>query len=373
MNTVIIILNSIDGGTGTFLLSFLKLSKKKLNIVPCVIQRPKFRILPQSIKYIEFFNSDSAFVERYQISIENIFLVFRQLLWIRKIINEKSPSCILSVDLHTLYLVEILKVIFRYKFKHIASIHNNIRSVLQNKVSLGLKWGLLLFSRVIIKKVDILVAVSSALAEDIRSLYKLQKPPLVIQCGIPSVPRSTTIKKGINTKIIILSIARLCEQKDHHTLIEAFYRIQKNQPQSELWLAGDGPLKDDIYQQIRRLKLKNKVKLLGWIQKPERLLQIADIFVLSTKREGFPYVLLEALMAGKPIISSDCYYGPSEILDNGKYGILVPVKNSEKLAIAIKKLLANRAARLKYTQLSLERAKLFSEEIMLSKYLNLIQ
>ena len=99
----------------------------------------------------------------------------------------------------------------------------------------------------------------------------------------------------------------------------------------------------------------------------------SDIFVLSSKREGFPYVMLDALAQGRPVISTNAPFGPKEILQGGKYGVLVPVGDADRLAAAMESLLTNNTLRARYGRLSKERSRYFSEDKMLEGYLSLIR
>ena len=97
-------------------------------------------------------------------------------------------------------------------------------------------------------------------------------------------------------------------------------------------------------------------------------LRRSDVFVFSSKREGFGYVLLEAMSQGLPVISSNTPYGPSEILNNGKYGIIVPVGNVALLKKAILKLLIEDKVYKNYSKKSIERSIFFSKDKMINDY-----
>lgn len=125
-------------------------------------------------------------------------------------------------------------------------------------------------------------------------------------------------------KQTILTIGRLVEQKDQKTLIEAFSRLKK-QIDARLVILGEGKLESDLMTLASDLGIGEDVHFVGFKDNPYQYLAAADLFVLTSIHEGFSHVLAEALATGTLIVSTDCKSGPSEVLDKGKYGVLVPV------------------------------------------------
>lgn len=104
---------------------------------------------------------------------------------------------------------------------------------------------------------------------------------------------------------------------------------------AKLILIGDGVDKELIEKEVENLGISRYVFMPGFKDNPYKYIRNSSVFVLSSKNEGFPTVLIEALACGVPVVSTDCISGPREILDNGKYGKLVPVGDAEKMAKAI--------------------------------------
>lgn len=100
-------------------------------------------------------------------------------------------------------------------------------------------------------------------------------------------------------------------------------------------ILGTGHLEQDLKKLCGRLGIEDRVAFIGQVDNPLSYMKQADLFVLSSAWEGFGNVLVEALYCGLPIVSTDCPSGPSEILENGKYGTLVPPSNPDMLALAI--------------------------------------
>ena len=150
------------------------------------------------------------------------------------------------------------------------------------------------------------------------------------------------IEKELEGKYI-LAIGRLEEtQKDFTTLIKAYSKIY-NDVEENLYIIGDGRHREQLENLVKELKIKDRVKFLGFRTNPYPYLKRANLFVHSSKFEGFGLVILEAMILGRMVIATDCPTGPSELLDNGKNGILVEVGNMDEMAENMKKVLINKA------------------------------
>ncbi len=137
---------------------------------------------------------------------------------------------------------------------------------------------------------------------------------------------------------VLLAVGRLAGQKDLPTLVKAIAIARATRPMRLVLLgeknataAGEG----DIHKLVERAGIADDVAFLGYDPNPIRYMARADLFVLSSCFEGFPNVLLEAVAAGCPVVSTDCPSGPFELLDGGRYGRLVPVGDPDALAAAI--------------------------------------
>lgn len=122
---------------------------------------------------------------------------------------------------------------------------------------------------------------------------------------------------------ILIGVGRDDPVKGFWHLIKAFYLVQKEIPQMRLIIMGDGSF-EQAKSLVSELQLEQKVYFPGVRKNPYKYLAASEMFLLSSYTEGFPNVLVEAMILGRPLISTDCRTGPVEILDHGKYGILVP-------------------------------------------------
>lgn len=169
----------------------------------------------------------------------------------------------------------------------------------------------------------------------------------------------------------IVSVSRLDNvQKDYPTLLKAFKELKNEGFDKKLYIVGDGPSRKEIEDQIIELNLEEEVKLLRQQKNPYIWMKNADLFVHSSKYEGLPTVLIEAMIVNTIVTSSDCPTGPREILDNGKCGILVEVGNIEGLA---KGILEGLNQKEKYNEKLKIRVEEFNKEKVIKEYEELIK
>ena len=133
---------------------------------------------------------------------------------------------------------------------------------------------------------------------------------------------------------VLLAVGRLTDPKDYPTLLRAF-RLVRDREACRLLILGEGEDRGTLQTLADSLGLTDDLDMPGFVRNPSAYMNYADVFVLSSKREGFVNVLLEALAAGASVVSTNCAGGPAEILDDGTYGRIVPVGDSQQLAAAI--------------------------------------
>lgn len=170
-----------------------------------------------------------------------------------------------------------------------------------------------------------------------------------------------------DTKTIVTA-GRLVDDKDHVTLLEAFAKVKEN-VSSRLIIMGEGELEQTLKQKASSLGVADSVHFIGFQKNPYFFLKKSDVFVLSSKREGFGHVLGEALAVGTPIVSTDCKPGAQEVLDNGKYGSMCSVGDAKEMADKIVDILTiDQTSREQIVQSGYERAQQFAAEKIVKQY-----
>lgn len=137
---------------------------------------------------------------------------------------------------------------------------------------------------------------------------------------------------------VILGAGKLKPQKDFPTLVRAFADLRARRP-ARLIILGSGEGKDSLVSLARSLGVAEDLDLPGHVANPFAYYRRAAVFVLSSRWEGLPNVVIEALACGCPVVSTDCPSGPAEILERGRHGTLVPVGDALAMAAAIERAL----------------------------------
>lgn len=168
----------------------------------------------------------------------------------------------------------------------------------------------------------------------------------------------------------VVTVGRLSPQKNQRLLIEAFARLD---PGARLVIVGDGPERATLEALVARLRLDGAVTFTGHVSNPHAYTAAADVFVLPSKIEGCPLALIEALAVGCPSIATDCAPGPRAILAGGEFGVLVPPDDPAALVRALEDLLADEPRRTKLAELGRERARDFTAEKLIPRWLAFLE
>lgn len=318
----------------------------------------------------------------YNFNLKKIYLFIKDLVKGFFIIKKYRPNFIIASGVYSITLIAILKKI-KSDIETIYLIGDLYFDLIQEKNISKIYKKIMSFSLILaLKTGNYLVFSSKLLRNDFIHNYSLKdqknllKKSVVIHHGIPKKiiqKKHKTINKSKEIKLI--SVGRLTKKKDFYTVIKAFYLVLNKYKKNNinLTIIGDGEEKEKLLLYTKKLKLEKKIRFIGWKNNIFPYLKQSDIFLFSSLYDGFGYVLIEAMSQGLPVVSTDTPFGPREILDNGKYGVLVPMKDPQVMAEAINKLISNVRIYSYYSKISLKRVLCFAEENMVSKYIKLFR
>lgn len=196
-----------------------------------------------------------------------------------------------------------------------------------------------LFSKAIAKKCDGFIFQT----ERVKKYYpkKVRKNSAVIYNAISNQKAIDASKKNYLKENIITAMGRLNPQKGFDILIKSFKKVVSEFPNYKLLIYGEGEEREKLQSLINSLSLENNVKLCGNDKDAIYTVAKSKIFVLSSRFEGMPNALIEAMATGTACISTDCDFGPRELIENNHNGILVPIDDEKVLAEKIIYLLKN--------------------------------
>lgn len=290
---------------------------------------------------------------------------------IMKYLTRVKPHAAVSAMGHLNVATIIAKLFCRSKAKLLVVEHNSL-----SKEAKGRKVGahILFLMRALYPFADEVAAVSARAADDLSNALRLKTGRVKVLYN-PVVSNSIIQKAAMRVEEewfedsdipIFLAIGRLTPQKDFLTLVRAFHLVCKTHP-SRLIILGEGEMRGEIQEQIDKLQLSDSVKMPGFVENPFAYLKQSNAFVLSSRWEGLPTALIEAMACGTPVIATDCPAGPAEILENGRWGRLVPVGDENLLATGMIETITARHRR------DVEkRARAFDVETSVDAYLRLL-
>lgn len=171
--------------------------------------------------------------------------------------------------------------------------------------------------------------------------YKIQKKGIVIPNPVFIEEEIKSIKPS-NSKKEFVAVGRLTAQKNYSLLIRAFSKVIKKHPEFVLKIYGEGELRNELVDEIKRTKSETNIFLMGASRTIHKDIVHSYGFIMSSNHEGMPNALLEAMALGLCCISTDCPCGgPREIIKNNENGLLVPVEDSEAMQKAISQIIEN--------------------------------
>jgi glycosyltransferase involved in cell wall biosynthesis len=189
----------------------------------------------------------------------------------------------------------------------------------------------------------------------------------------PSCSDSNTRGDGDRAGRVLVAMGRLVPQKGFDILLNVFSGIAERHPDWSLKILGSGPLGAELETQSKVLGLANRVHFTGEVSDPFPVLRAADLFVLSSRFEGFGLALCEAMACGLPVVSFDCPSGPGDIIRHGVDGILVPPEDAVALSAALDRLMGDAEERKRLASRAPEVLSRFGTDRILTLWENLFE
>jgi glycosyltransferase involved in cell wall biosynthesis len=290
-------------------------------------------------------------------------------------LKENRPDAVISAMDYPNVVTIAAKELAGIKSPVIATIHNTLSVEVAHSQRQRIKQQPRV-NRRFYPRADALVAVSRGVAEDLQRTLALPTDKVKTIYNPVVTPELEDLAAqpldhpwfAAGEPPVILAVGGFKPQKDHATLLRAFAKARSDRPM-RLLILGEGKLRQSITSLAEELGIVEDLAMPGFVDNPFQYLARADVFALSSKWEGLPTVVIEALACGCPVVSTECPSGPMEILENGKYGTLVPMEDPEALATAILKTLDTPTDR----QCLKERGASFSVEAATRDYLELIE
>lgn len=196
---------------------------------------------------------------------------------------------------------------------------------------------------------------------------RIQKKSIII----PN-PISINFQASKKKEKMIVAVGRLEEQKNHELLIHAFKKVHDYYSDYNLYIYGEGELRNKLTNLINELGLEKSVHLPGNISNVHEKISKAEIFVLPSNYEGLSNALIEAMMMGLACISTNCA-GSNEVIQSGNNGLIVPIKSEKELIKAIELLIVDTTTRVRVSQSAKNTAEEFKIGIVLKQWENIIE
>ncbi len=234
------------------------------------------------------------------------------------------------------------------------------------------------------KIVNAVAAVSEGIKEDLSKNFNIAPDKIKVAYNPIDVQKIEAMSKERVKKeegFVFITAGRLVESKNYPFLFEAFKGLPSF---CKLLVLGGGELESELKFLAVEMGLFERIKFLGFCENPYKYFAASDCFVMSSRLEGLPTVLIEALACGLPVISTDCKSGPREILGGGKemlisglerarFGLLASLDNPRFLSLAMRKIIEDDGLRDEYRRNAKARAGFFSKEKSFETYKKLIE
>ncbi|MGE6487390.1 glycosyltransferase [Paenisporosarcina sp. NPDC076898] len=359
-NLLFILPSLQGGGAEKVTLNIIKdLDKEKFNITLLLIKKEGvyWDLVPDHIKLISILNQNDSITK-------NLYRIIKQVIKFSK----DNDIIIGALELTATYLAIIAGTLLNKP--RVGWLHINLKEFPHAK-----KFSHKILIKLLYPLLNVVIAVSNGARNSLIEISpSLEKKIVTVYNPLPMdvisklADEDIDINFNINSSIpMILGMGRLTYQKGFEYLITAHANLIKNGYEHNLIILGEGEERSHLESLVKKLGVSNTVFLPGFQSNPYSWMKKADLFVLSSRFEGFGMVLGEAMSLGVPVISTNCPSGPEELLNSGEYGILVPVEDSVNLSKAIENLFVKPKVMKDYSIKAKGRASEFSPLVIIPK------
>lgn len=329
-----------------------------VDIVLAKAEGPYLKQIPDTVRVIDL----------------NASRVLTSLPGLVRYLRHERPSALLSALDHANVVSILARRIARISTRVVVSVHNTI-SIASRQSTTTRGRMMPIFMRWLYPYADEIIAVSRESAVDLARLLQIPKTRIrVIYNPVFTSALLQSAEQPIlhpwfqsDQSPVAIAVGRLTAQKDFPTLLQAFALVRQRY-NAKLLILGEGEERERLEKMTESLNLQEDVDMPGFVENPYTYMKRAKVFVLSSRWEGLPTVLIEAMACGTPVVATDCPSGPREILEGGKWGKLVPVGDPKALAEVILDTLRNPPG----IDPSI-RARDFSVERALGEYINVLR
>ena len=267
----------------------------------------------------------------------------RALVRIRDLMKRAQPAAVFAHAIGTARVLSRARAVGMLKAPLFMVLHANVRNWLEDDRQRKMaRWLLKRELSWMYSKADGVIAVSRGAAEELKNLFPGKVPniqtiynPIDLQ-QIDAAVQTTPTEHFVTTfmglpKPIILTVGRLSPEKNQALLLRAYARMPRDS-RGSLVILGEGGTRLELESLARELGIEGETHFPGFVPNPWWYMQRSDLYVLPSKSEAYPMVLIEALACGLPVVATDCRHGPSEIIQSDSFGVLVPVDDPQAMS-----------------------------------------
>lgn len=297
------------------------------------------------------------------------------LWWV--LINER-PDSVISFMNTTNMIASVVRSFMWNKPKLILTIHSDIANEAAAACQTFKGRIRLWFMKKFFHSADRVIAVSQGVKESICSWAGISQEIVVViynPIDVKMISQESAIALPfVKGDGVIISIGRLNHPKDFSTLIRAIGVLSTSRNLDvKLLILGDGEDREKLEAECKMHDVGDSTYFMGFVDNPYQYMKSSDVFVLSSKSEGFGNVLVEAMACGLPVVSSNAPFGPKEVLGDGEYGCLFEIGDYIELSNILERILTSKSGRDAWSSTSMQRSLAFEREKQVGEYISVIE